>query len=71
MWEKLIAEEKSGCMSRSEDASCCAMFGIPKMYNLSKPRYIHDLVKRNEEIEMQNALILSQSIIRNSVATHP
>jgi len=71
MLEKLRAEEKSGRVYRSEDTSCCAMFVIPKMDDLSKPRYIHDLVKRNEETELQPALIPSQSLIRNAVATHP
>jgi len=71
MLEKLRAEEKSGRVYRSEDTSCCAMFVIPKMDDPSKPRYIHDLVKRNEETELQPALIPSQSLIRNAVATHP
>jgi len=71
MLEKLRGEEKSGLVYRSEDTSCCAMFIIPKMDDPSKPRYIHDLVKRNEETELQPALILSQSLIKNAVATHP
>jgi len=71
MLEKLRAEEQSGRVYRSEDTSCCAMFVIPKMDDPSKPRYIHDLVKRNEETELQPALIPSQSLIRNAVATHP
>jgi len=70
MLEKLRAEKKSGRVYRSEDTSCCAMFVIPKMDDPSKPRYIHDLVKRNEETELQPALIPSQSLIRNAVATH-
>jgi len=52
MLEKLRAEEKSGHVYRSEDTSCCAMYIISKMDDLSKPRYIHDLVKRNEETEL-------------------
>jgi len=71
MLEKLRAEEKSGRFYRSEDTSCCTMFVIPKMDDPSKPRYIHDMVKRNEETELQPALIHSQSLIRNAVATHP
>jgi len=71
MLEKLRAEEKSGRVYRSEDTSCYAMFVIPKIDNLSKPKYIHDLVKRNEETKLQPALIPSQSLIRNAVATHP
>jgi len=71
MLEKIRAEEKSGRVYRSEDTSCCSMFVIPKMDDPSKPRYIHDLVKRNEETELQLALIPSQSLIRNAVATHP
>jgi len=71
MLEKLRAEEKSGRVYRSEDTSCCAMFVIPKMDDPSKPRYIHDLVKRTEKTELQPALIPSQSLIRNAVATHP
>jgi len=71
MLEKLKAEEKSCRVYRSEDTSCCAMFVIPKTNDPSKPRYIHDLVKRNEETELQPALIPSQSLIRNAVATHP
>jgi len=71
MLEKLRAEEKSGCMYRSEDTSCYAMFVIPKMDDPSKARYIHNLVKRNEETELQPVLIPSQSLIRNAVATHP
>ena len=71
MWEKLIVEEKSGRVYRSEDTSCSAMFVIPKMDDLSKPKYIHDLVKINEETELQPALIPSQSLIRTRVATHP
>jgi len=65
MLEKLRAEEKSGRVYRLEDTSCCAMFVIPKMDDSSKPRYIHNLVKRNEETELQPALIPSQSLIRN------
>jgi len=71
MLEKLRAEEKSGHVYRSEDTSCCAMFVIPKMDDPSKPRYIYDLVKRNEETELQPALIPSQSLITIVVATHP
>jgi len=71
MLEKLRAEEKSGRGYKSDDTSCCDMFVIPKMDHPSKPRYIHDLVKRNEETELQPALIASQSLIRNAVATHP
>jgi len=71
MLKKLRAEEKSSRVYRSEDTSCYAMFIIPKMDNLSKPRYIHDLVKTNAETELQPALIPSQSLIRNVVATHP
>jgi len=71
MWEKLIVEEKSGRVYRSEDTSCSAMFVIPKMDDLSKPRCIHNLVKRNEETKLQPALIPSQSLIKNAVATHP
>jgi len=52
MLEKLRAEEKSGRVYRSEDTSCCAMFVIPKMDDLFKLRYIHNLVKRNEETEL-------------------
>jgi len=69
--EMLRAEEKSVHVHRSEDISCCAMFVIPKMDHPSELRYIHDLVKRNKETELQPALIPSQSIIRNAVATHP
>jgi len=47
------------------------MFVIPKMDDPSKLRYIHDLVKRHEETKLQPALIPSQSLIRNVVATHP
>jgi len=47
------------------------MFVIPKMHDSSKPRYVHDLVKRNEETDLQPALIPSQSLIRNVVATNP
>jgi len=47
------------------------MFVIPKMDDPSKPRFIHDLVKRNEETELQPALIPSQSLIRTAVATYP
>jgi len=71
MLENLRAEEKSGRVYRLEDKSCCTMFVIPKMDNPSKPRYLHYLVKRNEETELQHALISSQSLIRNAVATHP
>jgi len=71
MLERLRAEEKSGRVYRSEDTSPCAMVVIPKMDDPSKPRYIHNLVKRNEETELQLALIPSQSLIRNAVATHP
>jgi len=71
MLEKLRAEEKSGRVYRSEDTSCCAMFVIRKMDDPSKPRYIHDLVKRNKETEFQPALIPSQSLIRKAVVTHP
>jgi len=71
MLEKLRAEEKSSGVYRSEDTSCCTMFVISKMDNLSKPRYIHEFVKRNEETELQPALIHSQSFIRNTVAIHP
>jgi len=71
MLEKLRGEEKSGQVYRSEDTSCCAMFVIPKMDDQSKRRFIHNLVKRNEETELQPALIPSQSLIRNAVATHP
>jgi len=69
--EKLRAEEKSGRVYRSEDTSCCAIINILKMDDPSKPRYIYDLVKRNEETELQPALIPSQSPIRTTVATHP
>jgi len=71
MLEKLRAEEKSGYVYRSEDTSCCEIFVIPKMDDPSKPRYIHDLVKRNKETELQPALIRSHSLIRNAVATYP
>jgi len=71
MLEKLRAEEKSGRVYRSEDISCCTMFIIPKMDDPSKQRYIHDLVKRNEETELQPALTPSQSLVRNAVATQP
>jgi len=70
MLEKLRTEEKSGCMYRSEDTSSCVMFIIPKMNDPSKPRYIYWLVKRHEGSELQFALIPSQSLIRNAVATH-
>jgi len=43
---------------------------IPKIDDLSKPRYIYDVVKSNKETELQPARITSQSIIRNTVATH-
>jgi len=46
------------------------MFVIPKIDHPSKPRYIHDPVKKNKETELQPALISSQSLIRNVVATH-
>jgi len=71
MLEKLRAEEKPGRMYRSEDMSCCSTFVIPKIDDPSKLRYIHDLVKRNEETELQPALITSQSLIRNAVASDP
>ena len=71
MLDKLRAEEKSSSVYRSEDTSRYAMFVIHKMDDLSKPRYIHDLVKRNEETELQPALIPSQSLIRNAVSTPP
>jgi len=69
--EKLRAEEKSGRMYRTEDISCCTMFVIHKMDNPSKSRYICDLVQGNEETELQPAPIPSQSLIRNTVTTHP
>ena len=71
MLKKLRVEEKSGCVYRSEDTSCCAMFVIPKLDAPSKPRYINNLVKRNKETELQPALIPSQFLIRKAVATHP
>jgi len=70
MLEKLKEEEKSGRVYRSDDTTCCAMFVISKMDDPFKPRYIYDLVKRNEKTELQPALIPNQSLIRNTVATH-
>jgi len=57
--EKLIAEEKSAYVYGSEDTARCVIFVIPKIDYPSKPRYIHDLVNKNEKTEMQPALISS------------
>ena len=71
MLEKVRAKEKSSHVYRSEDTSCCTIFVIPKIDDPSKLRYIHDLVKSNEETELPHALIPSQSLIRNIVTTYP
>ena len=57
-------------MVESNDPSSCCMFTIPKIDKPNEPRFLLDLVGRNDNTIKDNTPLPNQDEIRNRVALH-